>query len=104
MDAQLGSKPSYIWRSILWSRDIIQKGLIASGRSSLRGSSESVMVHELISIDRIWNEVEVRAKFPSFEAELILDIPLRRHTTEELGTGTGELKAIILLNQGTFSS
>lgn len=62
------------------------------------------MVHELISTDRIWNEVEVRAKFSSFEAELILDIPLQRHTTEEFGTGNGELKAIILLNQGIFSS
>lgn len=49
---------------------------LAYGRSSLRGSSGSVMVHELISTDRIWIEVEVRAKFPSFEAELILDIPL----------------------------
>lgn len=27
MDAGLGSNPSYIWRSLLWGRDLIQKGL-----------------------------------------------------------------------------
>lgn len=28
MDATLGSNPTYIWRSLLWSRDIIEKGII----------------------------------------------------------------------------
>ncbi|XP_073031198.1 uncharacterized protein [Primulina eburnea] len=40
-------------------------------------------VQELISCDRTWNEVEVCSKFPSFEAECILDIPLRNQHTED---------------------
>lgn len=27
MEAPLGSNPSYIWRSLLWSRDILPKGI-----------------------------------------------------------------------------
>lgn len=27
MMATLGSDPSYVWRSMLWSRDLLQKGL-----------------------------------------------------------------------------
>lgn len=27
MEAKLGSNPSYIWRSILWGREVIHKGL-----------------------------------------------------------------------------
>lgn len=28
MDAKLGSNPSYIWRYILWSRELIRKGIM----------------------------------------------------------------------------
>lgn len=28
MDASMGVNPSYIWRSLLWSRDILQKGIL----------------------------------------------------------------------------
>lgn len=60
------------------------------------GSNGSLMVHELISPDRTWNEVEVRAKFPSFGAGLILDIPLRSHISKTFVSGNGDPKAIIM--------
>lgn len=36
MEAGLGLKPSFVWRSILWSRDIIRSGLcwqVGDGKS-----------------------------------------------------------------------
>ncbi|XP_073313534.1 uncharacterized protein [Primulina huaijiensis] len=54
-----------------------------SGKSSMTGSSGLSKVQELISSDRTWNEVEVRSRFPSFEAECILDILLRNQHNED---------------------
>lgn len=94
LEAKLGSNPSYTWRSILWSRDLIKSGImwrtgngnhinalsdswipkLASGRSSRCGLNDAVMVKDL-SLDRGWKDDVVRELFPAFEAEYILDIP-----------------------------
>ncbi|XP_073042054.1 uncharacterized protein [Primulina eburnea] len=122
MTAQLGSKPSYVWRSILWSRDLIQKGLLwrvgnglrikaysdrwipklASGMSSLGRSNDSLLVHELISPDRTWNEIMVRSIFPSFEADRILETPYGILSQKILDIGNGEKMVIIRLNPVEF--
>ncbi|XP_075504621.1 uncharacterized protein LOC142542059 [Primulina tabacum] len=128
LTAQLGSKPSYIWRSILWSRGLIQKGVrwrvgnglrikaysdnwitsLASGKSSMEGSNESPMVSELILPDRTWNVDKVRNLFPSFEADSILDLPLHNHNTDDIRywkwgrDGQYSVKSGYLLEIGCF--
>ncbi|XP_073305819.1 uncharacterized protein [Primulina huaijiensis] len=128
LTAQLGSKPSYIWRSILWSRGLIPKGVrwrvgnglrikaypgkwiasLASGKSSMEGSNESLMVSELILPDRTWNVDKVRSLFPSFEADSILDLPLHNHNTDDIRywkwgrDGQYSVKSGYLLEIGCF--
>ncbi|XP_073041676.1 uncharacterized protein [Primulina eburnea] len=128
MTAQLGSNPSYVWRSILWSQDLIHKGLLwrvgnglrikaysdrwipklASGMSSLWRSNESLLVHELISPDRTWNENLVRSIFPSFEVDRILETPLRNLDSDDIRYwkwGTNSLYSVksgYLLETGCF--
>lgn len=131
LNAKVGSKPSYIWLSILCSRDLIKKGLLwrvgdgnhiqavsdswiprlaASGRSSRCGLNELVMVKNLISPTRIWKEDVVRALFPSFEAEYILDIPLSRRLSEDTRfwrweiNGKYPVKSGYLLGLGCFAT
>lgn len=92
LDAKLGSKPLYIWRSILWSRNFIKRGVmwrmrygqcikafsdnwilsLNSGRSSLCDLNGSILVKDSISPNRTWKENEVRELFPYFEADFIL--------------------------------
>lgn len=47
-------------------------------------SNGNLQVHQLISPDRTWKEVEVRVKFPSFEADIMLDIHLMNHISEDV--------------------
>lgn len=69
MEAELGSNPSYIWRSILWSRSLIQRvgdgnriyalsdswiPSLASGRSSSCVMHSTILVKDLISSSQAW--------------------------------------------------
>lgn len=98
MDVKLGSKPSYIWWSILWSWDLIQKWIrwrvgnghqikflsdrwiprLTSGMSFLCGLNWTIMVTDLISSCRAWKEDEEHELFHSFEVDYILDITLSK--------------------------
>lgn len=104
MEALLGTNPSYVWRSILWSRDLIAKGLfwrvgngrkikaffdkwipgLASGRSSKITPNLSIMVSDLISPLNSWDEKLVCSHFPSYEVDSILDISLGRNSGEDI--------------------
>ncbi|KAH9799959.1 reverse transcriptase domain-containing protein [Citrus sinensis] len=99
LQAKLGSNPSYIWKSILWGRTVIQKGSrwrIGSGNkvqvhnsnwiprpetfrpiSSPTIPNEAV-VSELIDSNQNWNVIKVFQHFIKEDAELITSIPLPR--------------------------
>jgi len=100
MNAQLGKKPSYAWRSILATRGIIEKGLrwsIGNGRkvniwkdkwlptlvsfkvcSSRRQVSDVEMVANLLDYEKgIWDANKVKDTFLPHEANAMLDIPIK---------------------------
>lgn len=95
MTATLGSNPSYVWRSLHWSRDLIKKGLcwrVGNGqkinakydpwipglpnfRSSLNQLLDNIIkVEQFISAEGIWKEDDIRRVFPTYEAEAILNM------------------------------
>ena len=99
MEAQLGPKPSYTWRSLLAGRNVLEKGLrwsIGSGQSvriwddkwlpspnSFKVVSprpqeiNGTMVESLLNrVAGGWNKNMVRDMFLPFESETILSIPI----------------------------
>lgn len=83
---------------------------LASGRSSLCGSHDMLLVKDLISPNRTWNEEVVRSKFPSFEAELVLDILLSQHASDDIRywkweeNGQYSVKSCYLLTMGSYNT
>ncbi|KAK9938267.1 hypothetical protein M0R45_015017 [Rubus argutus] len=97
--ADLQTSPSYSWRSILASRELLLKGsrwLIGNGANvfiwssnwiprvpstrpsaNLTGMNNLARVQELILYARVWNEDFIRGIFIPSDAEVILSIPLR---------------------------
>ncbi|XP_075473879.1 putative mitochondrial protein AtMg00310 [Primulina tabacum] len=95
MDASLGSNPSYIWRYIMWSRSIMEKGLlwhVGNGEHistfdnrwipgggflapTLSDRAEYGTVNTLITNGR-WNDQIVNTIFQPHIASNILSIPL----------------------------
>ncbi|KAH9717652.1 reverse transcriptase domain-containing protein [Citrus sinensis] len=71
LQARAGSNPSYIWRSILWGRQVLQKGI----RWRI-GTDASVA--DLISLGNSWDQRKVRQWFMDEDAAKILRIPLPR--------------------------
>lgn len=130
VDAKLVSSPSYIWRSILWSRDLIQRGIrwkmgnghqiralsnrwiphLASGKSSLCDLNMTTLVKYLISTSRAWKDDEVHELFPSFEVDYILDIPLSKQNSEDIRywkwkiNGQYSVKSGYLLEIGSYEA
>ncbi|KAH9759452.1 putative reverse transcriptase/RNA-dependent DNA polymerase [Citrus sinensis] len=99
MQAQLGSHPSFIWRSILWGRKVIEQGLrwrIGDGQQVLVYQSPwlprpmtfqpisppslklDTTVTELINEDQEWKEEVIRHHFLEEDADQMLKIPLPR--------------------------
>ncbi|KAL9426438.1 hypothetical protein AB3S75_033257 [Citrus x aurantiifolia] len=97
LQAKLRSKPSFIWRSILWGRQIIQKGMrwrIGSGDSvqvyksqwiprpqnfkpiAPATLSEDANVACLIDANHQWKETLIHQHFSKEDAEKILQIQL----------------------------
>ncbi|XP_073057409.1 uncharacterized protein [Primulina eburnea] len=105
MDAKIGTNPSYIWRSILWSLDLIRNGLIWRV-----GNGHQINAFSDCWIPRNWMEDDVRALFPSFEAEYILDITLRRQDVKDSrywkwgSNGHYSVKSGYLLEMGCFDA
>ncbi|KAH9704159.1 putative reverse transcriptase/RNA-dependent DNA polymerase [Citrus sinensis] len=99
MQAQLGSYPSFIWRSILWGRNVLEKGLrwrIGNGEQLLVYQSQWIprsitfqpisppslspdtIVAKLISEEQSRKEAVIRQHFLKEDADQILKIPLPR--------------------------
>lgn len=102
MMAKVGHNPSYVWRSLLRSKDLIQKGLcwrVGNGRSIAifthqwvpnlpvrcgvnRVFDLTLKVEKLIDSDGSWNEIHVRSLVKPFDANAMLQIPLHRRGGE----------------------
>lgn len=99
MLAGIGYRPSYVWRSLLWGRDLVRKGLcwrVGVGKlisikhdhwiPKLPGfknntsylASFSDKVSKLIDEHGNWDEDAIINLFPPVAAEAILDIRLSR--------------------------
>lgn len=99
MEAKVGSNPSFIWRSILWDRQILQYGTrwrVGSGdkiqvmasrwiprpitfRSIFTSSlPANINVPELIDTNHQWNGSLIDQHFAKEDAEIIKRIPLPR--------------------------
>ena len=97
--ARAGSNPSYIWRSILWGSQLLQKGIrwrIGNGEKiqicrdnwiprpetfkplSTRNVTAEATVSELISQENKWDQRKVRQWFMEKDVAEILRIPLPR--------------------------
>ncbi|KAH9684606.1 putative reverse transcriptase/RNA-dependent DNA polymerase [Citrus sinensis] len=104
MNARLGSKPSFIWRSVLWGRQVIQKGSrwrIGNGEnvkvyksnwiprpSTFRPISAPTMapdttVAELIDSEQHWKEKLICDHFRAEDAKAISQIPLPRRPHDD---------------------
>ncbi|KAH9722904.1 putative reverse transcriptase/RNA-dependent DNA polymerase [Citrus sinensis] len=105
MEAKLGSNPSFVWRSILWGRQVLHKGLrwrIGNGNrvsvssrnwmQKLECSSyvphqnlaENAVVADFIDDKNQWMEENVVQCFPEEVAQRILRTPLPRTPQEDL--------------------
>lgn len=104
-EAQLGRRPSYVWRSLLVDKDVIVKGarwVVGNGESvniwkdrwipipdsfkvvSRRTPLESEMVACLIDKEtRSWDIDKVKGAFLPHEAEVILGMPLSTWPLED---------------------
>ncbi|KAH9750466.1 reverse transcriptase domain-containing protein [Citrus sinensis] len=99
MQAKLGSNPSFIWRSILWGRQVLQNGMrwrIGCGQqvkiyqsrwiprpTSFKIFSRATLpveatVSTLIDKEHKWNENLIKQHFDHEDADKILKIPLPR--------------------------
>ncbi|KAH9784956.1 reverse transcriptase domain-containing protein [Citrus sinensis] len=104
LNARLGSKPSFIWRSILWGRQVIHKGIrwrIGNGEqvevykgnwmprpTSFKPVSPPSLpidsrVSDLINAANQWNEGLINQHFGKEDAEMILRIPLPSRPMED---------------------
>jgi hypothetical protein len=117
MEVALCKRPSYAWRSILSSRDLLSEGLIwkigdgktaniwkdrwvpipitYSIQSQRRILSDDAKVVEIIDPDtRWWNKPLITAIFNHEEVEIICNIPLSRYGQPDVlrwqGTTSGE--------------
>ena len=114
LNAQVGRRPSYAWRSILATRDIIKKGFrwcIGNGQrghiwndrwipspssskvlSPWKAQYKEVMVSDLIDIERrSWDAAKVRSILIPHEAEIVLGIPISYGLPDDSVIWTGTL-------------
>lgn len=104
IEAGLGSKPSYIWRSILWEREVLSKGCrwrIGNGQQVNVFNSywiprpttfkpiippnlpSETLVADLINEDNYWKESLIYGSFEKEDADVIVQIPLPRKQNED---------------------
>ena len=104
MNARLGSNLSFIWRSILWGRQVISKGYrwrIGNGQSILLHKEnwlprpltfkpiskpslpDDALVAELINAEHKWNEELIHRHFAKIDVEAIVKIPLPRRPMKD---------------------
>ncbi|KAL9438172.1 hypothetical protein AB3S75_023941 [Citrus x aurantiifolia] len=104
MEATLSSNPSYVWRSILWGREVILKGYrwrIGGGDQvliykdnwiprpitfksiSLPTLPSETTISELITNDNRWKEALLYEHFMQEDADAIMNIPLPRNHSKD---------------------
>ncbi|KAL5548776.1 hypothetical protein UlMin_004007 [Ulmus minor] len=104
LQVKVNSSSSFVWRSILWGRELYKQGLrrkIGSGQDTyiyhdcwlprdgvFKISSPRVLgnfdkVSSLISASGSWDTTLIRASFHMDEADAILSLPLPRRTTPD---------------------
>lgn len=104
MEANLGSKPSYIWRSIIWGREVLVKGCrwrVGNGQQLTVFESswiprpttfkpttppslpKGTLVAELINGDNQWKEELIYQHFGKEDADAIVQIPLPRKQNDD---------------------
>ncbi|XP_075515903.1 uncharacterized protein LOC142550711 [Primulina tabacum] len=103
MSATIGNNPSFIWRSMIWSRNLLTKGIrwrVGNGKKIQTFSDIWIPgvrdpLHDLSdqehfkSVNKLiqqgsWNETVIRQIFPSYIAEEVLNIPLAGELTEDV--------------------
>lgn len=100
MEASIGNNPLFIWRSLMWSKDLLHNGTIwkigdgatinarrdswipsiASGKvSSSVFYDSNVTLNCLFTEDMTWDIPKLNASFLPFEVEAILKVPIARY-------------------------
>lgn len=121
MEVKMGTQASYVWRSLMWSRELIRKGLcwrVGDGKSiSIKtdawipgitgfrskmcfNQNNTTKVESLITRSGEWDEDAVRQSFPIFEAEAILDIHLNNQGWKDIRFWPGSMKGIYTVKSG----
>ncbi|KAL5560692.1 hypothetical protein UlMin_036903 [Ulmus minor] len=104
LQIKANSSSSFVWRSILWGRELYKQGLrlkIGSGQDTyiyhdywlprdgvFKISSSQVLGNfekfsSLITTTGVWDSTLIRASFHEDEADAILSLPLPRRTTPD---------------------
>ncbi|KAL6520547.1 hypothetical protein OROMI_032309 [Orobanche minor] len=129
--AQVKTNASFVWRSLLWSKEVIQKGSIrriGDGHDSLvfqdkwvdgldgtlqqRGPvvSANMKVSELILETSVWDVAKLDLLFMPYEIQMILNTPIGEHgRKDELkwkydNKGQFTVKSAYLLETGYYDS
>uniref|UniRef100_A0A803QGM3 Reverse transcriptase domain-containing protein n=1 Tax=Cannabis sativa TaxID=3483 RepID=A0A803QGM3_CANSA len=104
MNAPTGHNSSFTWRSILWGRQLLQKGLVwkigtgvnvpLSAPNWIPNIQRPILLHPLdqsqafvssfINHDSTWNVHKLQHFFPSYQVEHILKIPIDPTSTDSL--------------------
>lgn len=104
MEASVGSNPSYIWRSMMWSKSAISSSLfwkIANGKdvharkdkwipdlaegkiTSYTTYDSNVTIQDLITPERTWDVPKLDSLFLTYEVEAIRKIPIDHHSPRD---------------------
>lgn len=113
MEATIGSNPSYIWRSLMWSRDMLIPGImwkvrngksintrrdawisrLFSGKITSNVSYESnVQVENLLNEQSRWDTEKLKTLFLPYEVDAIVWVPIRVITKKIQDTGGSRKK------------
>lgn len=104
LSVSVGSNPSFIWRSILWGREVIKRGFrwrVGNGRSisvyknnwlqrpdTFKSFSPPILLEDLVVADLIneekqWDEGKLNYHFMQEDIAVILKIPLPKDQVKD---------------------